>query len=79
MSFGRWHQQLGVVLAIKSLAASATIQQVAADLGYESVLSFAIMAREVWAPGPAATWPSIICLDMCILVAALGAGLSRGE
>jgi len=33
MSFGRWRQQLGVVLAVKWLAGGASIQQVAADLG----------------------------------------------
>ena len=36
MSFGRWRQQLGVVLAVKWLAGGASIQQVAADLGYKS-------------------------------------------
>jgi AraC-like DNA-binding protein len=39
MSFGRWRQQLGVVLAVKWLAGGASIQQVAADLGYENVPS----------------------------------------
>ena len=33
MSFGRWRQQLSVVLAVQWLAAGASIQQVAADLG----------------------------------------------
>lgn len=78
MSFGRWHQQLGVVLAVKSLAAGAMMQRVAADLGYESVLSFVIMAGKAWAPRPTATWPSVICTDMCIRVA-LGTVLSGGE
>jgi len=43
MSFGRWRQQLGVVLAVKWLAGGASIQTVAADLGYESVPSFVTM------------------------------------
>jgi len=43
MSFGRWRQQLGVILAVQWLAGGASIQQVAADLGYESVPSFVTM------------------------------------
>jgi AraC-like DNA-binding protein len=43
MSFGRWRQQLSVILAVKWMAGGATIQQVAADLGYESVPSFVTM------------------------------------
>jgi AraC-like DNA-binding protein len=46
MTFGRWRQQLGVVLAVKWLAGGASIQQVAADLGYESVPSFMTMFRK---------------------------------
>ena len=46
MSFGRWRQQLGVMLAVKWLAGGASIQQVAADLGYESVPSFVTMFRK---------------------------------
>lgn len=46
MSFGRWRQQLCVVLAVKWLADGASIQNVAADLGYESVPSFVTMFRK---------------------------------
>jgi AraC-like DNA-binding protein len=52
MSFGRWRQQLGVMLAVKWLAGGATIQQVAADLGYESVPSFVTMFRKVLGTSP---------------------------
>lgn len=45
MSFGRWRQQLGTMLAVKWMAEGATIQQVAADLGYESVPSFITMFK----------------------------------
>jgi AraC-like DNA-binding protein len=45
MSFGRWRQQLSVMLAVKWLADGASIQQVAADLRYESVPSFVTMFR----------------------------------
>lgn len=52
MSFGRWRQQLAIVLAVKWLAAGASIQQVAADLGYESVPSFVTMFRKVLGAAP---------------------------
>ena len=53
MSFGRWRQQLGVVLAVKWLAGGASIQQVAGDLGYESVPSFVTMFRKALGTSPA--------------------------
>lgn len=53
MSFGRWRRQLGVVLAVKWLAGGASIQQVAADLGYESVPSFVTMFRKALGTSPA--------------------------
>lgn len=52
MSFGRWRQQLSVMLAIKAMADGATIQQVAADLGYESMPSFVTMFRKVLGSPP---------------------------
>ncbi len=52
MSFGRWRQQLSVMLAVKWLAGGASIQQVAADLGYESVPSFVTMFRKVLGTSP---------------------------
>jgi AraC-like DNA-binding protein len=52
MSFGRWRQQLSVVLAVKWLAGGASIQQVAGDLGYESVPSFVTMFRRALGTSP---------------------------
>jgi len=52
MSFGRWRQQLSVVLAVKWLAAGISIQQVAGDLGYESVPSFVTMFRKALGTSP---------------------------
>lgn len=52
MSFDRWRQQLCVMLAVKWLAGGATIQQVADDLGYESVPSFVTMFRKVLGTPP---------------------------
>ncbi len=52
MSFGRWRQQLSVMLAVKRLAGGSSIQQVAADLGYESVPSFVTMFRKALGTSP---------------------------
>lgn len=52
MSFGRWRQQLGVLLAVQWLAGGASIQQVASDLGYESVPSFVTMFRKALGTSP---------------------------
>lgn len=52
MGFARWRQQLGVVLAVKWMADGATIQQVAADLGYESVPSFVTMFKNAVGTSP---------------------------
>jgi AraC-like DNA-binding protein len=52
MSFGRWRQQLSVVLAVKWLAGGSSIQQVAGDLGYESVPSFVTMFRKALGTSP---------------------------
>jgi AraC-like DNA-binding protein len=52
MSFGRWRQQLSVVLAVQWLADGASIQQVAAQLGYGSVPSFVTMFRKALGTSP---------------------------
>ncbi|RZN35722.1 hypothetical protein CWO90_02495 [Bradyrhizobium sp. Leo121] len=52
MTFGRWRQQLNIVLALQWLAGGATIQQVAMDLGYESAGSFVTMFRKTLGTTP---------------------------
>jgi len=52
MSFSRWRRQLGVMLAIKWLAGGASMQDVAQDLGYESIASFATMFRKAMGVSP---------------------------
>jgi AraC-like DNA-binding protein len=52
MSFGRWRQQLGIVLAVKWMAGGAKIKQVAADLGYESGSSFVTMFKKALGTSP---------------------------
>ena len=52
MTFGRWRQQLNIMLALQRLAGGATIQQVANDLGYESAGSFVTMFRKALGTTP---------------------------
>ncbi|MET0790596.1 MAG: helix-turn-helix transcriptional regulator [Polyangiaceae bacterium] len=52
MSFGRWRQQLSVMLAVRWLGGGSSIQQVATNLGYESVPSFITMFRKVLGTSP---------------------------
>ena len=52
MSFSQWRQQFSVMLAVKWLADGASIQQVTADLGYESVPSFVTMFGKVLGAPP---------------------------
>ena len=52
MSFGRWRQQLGIILAIQRMAEGASVQQVAGALGYESVGSFVTMFRKALGTSP---------------------------
>jgi AraC-like DNA-binding protein len=52
MRFGRWRRQLSVMLAVEWLAGGASIQQAAADLGYESVPSFVTMFRKALGTSP---------------------------
>lgn len=53
LSFGRWRQQLQLIIAIRSLAAGATVQQVSGDLGYESVSAFITMFKKALGASPA--------------------------
>ncbi len=52
MSFGRWRQQLGIILAIQWMAEGGSVQQVASALGYESVGSFVTMFRKALGTSP---------------------------
>ena len=52
MSFGRWRQQFNIVLALQWMAKGASVQQVACDLGYESVGSFVTMFRKALGTSP---------------------------
>jgi AraC-like DNA-binding protein/quercetin dioxygenase-like cupin family protein len=53
MSFGRWRQQLHIILALQWLSQGASVQSVATDLGYESASSFVVMFRKALGSSPA--------------------------
>lgn len=53
LTFGRWRQQLQLIVALRSLAAGATVQQVSGDLGYESVSAFITMFKKALGASPA--------------------------
>jgi AraC-like DNA-binding protein len=52
MSFGRWRQQIQLMLAVKWLGTGVSVQQVADDLGYESAGSFVTMFRKALGTSP---------------------------
>jgi AraC-like DNA-binding protein len=53
LTFGRWRQQLQLIVALRSLASGATVQQVSGDLGYESVSAFITMFKKALGASPA--------------------------
>lgn len=53
MSFGRWRQQLHIVLALQRLSSGASVQEVASGLGYESAGSFVTMFKRALGAPPA--------------------------
>lgn len=52
MSFGRWRQQLHLMLSLQWLAKGLSIKQVADDLGYENASSFVLMFRKALGAPP---------------------------
>ena len=53
LTFGRWRQQMHLIVAIRELSNGATVQQVSADLGYESVAAFITMFKKALGKPPA--------------------------
>ena len=53
MSFGRWRQQLHILLALQRLDQGASVQTVALDLGYEGASAFVTMFRKALGKPPA--------------------------
>jgi AraC-like DNA-binding protein len=60
LTFGRWRQQLHLIVAIRELASGASVQQVSADLGYESVTAFITMFKKALGKPPAKYLSSIV-------------------
>jgi len=52
MSFGKWRQQLHLILAVKWLETGSSVQQVAGRLGYENAGSFVTMFRKALGTTP---------------------------
>jgi AraC-like DNA-binding protein len=59
LTFGRWRQQLHLIVAMRELASGASVQQVAGDLGYESVAAFITMFKKALGKPPAKYFSSI--------------------
>jgi AraC-like DNA-binding protein len=53
LTFGRWRQQLYLIVALRELASGASVQQVSGDLGYESVAAFITMFKKALGKPPA--------------------------
>jgi AraC-like DNA-binding protein len=53
LTFGRWRQQLHLIVAIRELTAGASVQRVSADLGYESATAFITMFKKALGKPPA--------------------------
>ncbi|ALX85920.1 MULTISPECIES: AraC family transcriptional regulator [Achromobacter] len=53
MSFGRWRQQMHIVMALQRLSSGVSVQRTAEDLGYESVSAFITMFRKTLGQTPA--------------------------
>ena len=53
MSFGRWRQQLQIILALERLAKGDAVQTIAIDLGYESASAFISMFKKAMGQPPA--------------------------
>jgi AraC-like DNA-binding protein len=53
LTFGRWRQQLYLLVAVRELAGGASVQRVSDDLGYESVTAFITMFKKSLGHPPA--------------------------
>ena len=52
LSFGRWRQQLHLIIALRELAGGATVQRVSSLLGYESATAFITMFKKALGTTP---------------------------
>lgn len=59
MSFGRWRQQLHLMIALSHLAEGQSVQRVAGTLGYDSVSAFITMFRKALGKSPTQYFSSL--------------------
>jgi AraC-like DNA-binding protein len=59
MSFGRWRQQVHLMIALSQLAEGKSVQDVAGTLGYDSVSAFIIMFRKALGKSPTQYFASL--------------------
>ncbi|PWC40943.1 helix-turn-helix transcriptional regulator [Azospirillum sp. TSO35-2] len=59
LTFGRWRQQMHLIVAIRELASGASVQNISADLGYESVTAFITMFKKALGKPPATYLKSV--------------------
>jgi AraC-like DNA-binding protein len=52
LTFGRWRQQLQLLVAVRKLAGGTSVQRVSDDLGYESVTAFITMFKKALGHSP---------------------------
>lgn len=52
LTFGRWRQQLHLIIALRQLAAGEPVQRVAGNLGYDSVTAFILMFKKALGKSP---------------------------
>lgn len=52
LTFGRWRQQLHLVIALRELAGGTTVQRVSQELGYSSVTAFIAMFKKALGKTP---------------------------
>lgn len=59
LSFGRWRQQLHLITALRLIAEGMPVQQVSAQLGYESVTAFITMFKKSLGRSPTRYFASL--------------------
>ncbi|MET1113563.1 MAG: helix-turn-helix transcriptional regulator [Comamonas sp.] len=52
LTFGRWRQQLHILIALRQLSEGASVQQVGGNLGYDSVTAFITMFKKALGQPP---------------------------
>jgi len=52
LTFGRWRQQLHLIVALRQLASGESVQRVAGNLGYDSVTAFITMFKKALGRSP---------------------------